>query len=162
MRKLPRIVTRDGNVDDISDIMLTMEAFFAYSGHDAADYCPHTMQASCLEVLLGLPGTKCFVAVDLDTERVVGHYGLFYQKKYSVRPILYEAHFAVQPEYVISKAARKLTERAIEFGNEVNALTFYAGATSGIKRFDKSLINLYSKFGMKPSGQMMRYDYGKI
>lgn len=160
MRKLPEIEVREGAMRDLAGLMTVADEFFNYGGTDANDYCRETFLNSAIGFLNGIEGTKIFMAEH--EEEIVGYYALAYNRVYSKRPIMYEAHFAVLKGFVLSTAGRDLTRASIKFGEDIKALCFYAGATSGIKRFDNSLINLYSKLNFKPSGAMMRYDYGKI
>lgn len=161
MRKLPEIEVRRANLDDYAEVMECADRFFAYGGTDASEYDRAIFGSSAMECLsFDTPESLVFVATHND--KVVGYYALHYGRVYSRRPMLYEYHFCVNPDYVRSHAGRKLTKRAIDYGREINAICFYAGATSGIKQFDNSLINMYSKLGFQHSGIMMRFDYGKI
>lgn len=157
-RKLPEITVREGVIEDLPELMEVADTFFAQRGTDSEYYDRDIFLDSALAYLSGAKGTKIYMAMHDGV--VVGYYALCFNSIYSARPILYESHFAVHPDYVLSHAGRKLTKAAIGFGDEVRAICFYAGATSGIKRFDNSLINMYAKSGFINSGVMMRYEYG--
>lgn len=159
MRKLPKIEIREADIKDLGAILTIAESFFLYGGTDSDIYDPDIFEATAREYL-GLEDdlNKCFVATH--EGKVVGYYAITGSYIYSRRPILYEAHFAVLPEYVLSSAGRDLANACKTYGEQIGCLCFYAGATSGIKRFDNSLINMYSKLGFDECGQMMRYEYG--
>jgi len=159
MRELPDIEIRDATSADVEAILTVASSFFAYGGLDASDYCAETFRNTVEHVLSG-GAIGCHTVVATHDGVVVGYYSVSYCALYTKRPMMYEAHFAVLPEYVRSHAGRKLTKAIIDFGEQINALAFYGGATSGIKRFDKSINNMYARCGFSSAGQVMRYKYG--
>lgn len=157
-RKLPEIEIHKGNEADLEGLMFVANSFFEYGGTDASEYCEDTFRHSAEFYLSGNYGADVFIATH--NERVIGYYAISTSAIYSKRPMVYEAHFAVLPEYVASHAGRKLTKAVTDYAKSVNARAVYGGATSGIERFDNSIINMYAKCGFVSSGKIMRFDCG--
>jgi GNAT superfamily N-acetyltransferase len=157
-RLLPVIDIRMADIEDLSSIVSVADSFFSYGGFDAAEYDRDIFTHTAEFTIMDRISSRVFIAEH--DNKVVGYYALSWSALYSKRPTMYETHFAVLPEYRASHAARLLTKRAIALGEEINAIAFYAGATSGINSFDNSILNMYAKCGMKHCGAMMRYKYG--
>lgn len=157
MKKLPKIQIRRGAVKDIDGVMHVASKFFEARGYADDYYCQDTYKACAIKYL---QDDSYYCSLALHDGVVVGYFAVSSMRLFTKRPNLYECHFAVLPEYAKSSAGRDLTNDVINYGYSINALCFYSGSTSGIKQFDKSVINMYSKCGMRESGQMMRYEYG--
>ena len=157
-RSLPVIDIRVADDEDVGAIVNIADSFFRYNGFDSEHYDRNIFNHTAKFTLAERSSNRVFIAEH--GHDVVGYYAVSWQAIYSKRPTMYETHFAVLPEYRASHAARMLTKRVIAFGKEIDAIAFYAGATSGIKSFDNSIINMYAKCGMKHCGAMMRFKYG--
>lgn len=156
-RVLPNISIRRASIDDLEEIIEIARTFFDYEGHRKEEFNEDVYRITARS-FLNLDHLACFAAVHDGV--IVGFYAVSWACLHSLRPYMYEVHFAVHPNYVMSSVGRDLTKAVIEFGRSMDVKRFVAGATSGIERFDKSIINMYSKCDMVSSGKMMRYDYG--
>lgn len=156
-KHLPDIVVRKIEKQDLSEIVEVARTFFEYESDYDDEWCEENYKAS-VEFFFVDQTTETFVATHSGV--IVGFFCVSWASLYTKRPIMYEVHFAVHPNYVRSSTGRDLTKAVIKHGEEIGALKFYSGSTSGIKSFDNSIINMYTRCGMVASGRMMRYDYG--
>ena len=156
MRKLPQITIERAHIEDLPDLLAVADSYFEQGSYDAHGYDRDVMQKT-MSVFLMDDEQAGFKAKHGD--KIVGYYGVCFVKTFTVRPIMYEVHFAVMPEYAKTSAGRDLTKAVIEYGKKISAVAFYAGVTSGIKRFDQTMQNMYHKQGLQSCGVMMRYLY---
>lgn len=157
VRKLPNIEVRDAKESDLDVIMALANEFFTYGGLFHEHYDEEIFRITA-ETSFKIPDIQhTFLAYH--DEKLVGYLCVSVARTYTTRPMMFEAHLVVLREYSRSHAGRMLTQAAIDYGEGKRALAYFAGSTSGIKSFDKSIINMYTKFDFVRCGEMMKYEY---
>lgn len=157
MRPLPDITIRDAVIEDLPAVLALADEFFTYGGRHSEFYDKEVF-TNTARTIFQLPDcNKAITAWNGDI--LAGYILVTWAKVFTSRPVLYETHFCVKMDYTRTQVGRLLTRAAIDVGEEKDCLAFYAGSTSGIKSFENSILNMYTKFGFSPAGQLMSYKY---
>lgn len=98
----------------------------------------------------------CAVFVYEDTAGIIGYLMMLKEKFYTRQPLANMFLFYVQESGRRSGAGRALFEASIEQAEEWEACAYYVGISAGISKNEKSLLNMYRRYGFEDAGSFQR------
>ena len=99
---------------------------------------------------------SCAVFVYEEEGGVVGYLAMLKEKFYTKRPLANMFLFYVQESGRRGGAGRALFEASIEQASKWEVCAYYVGISAGISKNEKSLLNMYRRYGFKDAGSFQR------
>jgi len=135
--------------DDVDRLVVLGEQFYQESEFpEFSTFNPeglrHTLDASILN-----PHFHFIVFSPEEGGQIEGFIAFQVEASYTIEPLALGYLFYVTPGFRRSPAGRLLQQVAIDYARALGCVAFYNGCMSGIETAEKSMPNMYRKFGFK-------------
>lgn len=88
--------------------------------------------------------------------KIVGYLSMIKEKYYTKYPLANMFMFYVKPENRRSAIGFRLLDASVEQAKEWGVCAYYVGISAGVIKTEKSMLNLYRKFGFEDAGNFQR------